>query len=203
MSDFAPPTTQCKHMIDTPNGPRRRRQCTNRTRIGDLCWIHLKQQTGLRVKPSKLGGLGLFTTKDLSEEEELGYYDGELVPKHTIRYDPYIFTLSRKRYLSGANPLSGVMRYANMCTEDDRQRGRCSSNQLDTFIEDGRRIVFDVVEDVRVRKGQEKELFVNYGDEYFINPFDHAPPDWKYRYQPAKDGKWYDLHTFRTVSKRP
>ena len=60
-------------------------QCRNTTCKSKFCWIHLKYQKGLRIKPSGSGhGDGLFTADTdagaIQRDTRIGIYSGERLP---------------------------------------------------------------------------------------------------------------------------
>eukprot|EP01052_Picozoa_sp_SAG31_P023705 SAG31_NODE_1972_length_6762_cov_16.244635_3_plen_160_part_00 len=111
--------SQC--MANTKEG----RRCKNRTCKSGLCWIHLKRDKGLRIKPSSVQGLGqgLFVTKRFQKNERITKYTGERLSRAAIdrRYPGDI--VAQYTLCSGNSPTSqcidarktnsGAGRYAN------------------------------------------------------------------------------------------
>lgn len=50
------------------------KKCNNRTRRGNLCWVHLQARMGLRVRNTN-HGLGLFAWRP--------FYKGDIITKYT------------------------------------------------------------------------------------------------------------------------
>lgn len=69
------PTQRCT--ADT----KERKQCGARTKRGQHCFAHRKKIHGTRIKPatSRICGLGLFTTRAHTKDDNLGDYSGELI----------------------------------------------------------------------------------------------------------------------------
>lgn len=66
------PSQRCTS--DTKTG----KQCGARTKRGQLCFSHRKQQHGIRIKASTYG-LGLFTTRPLNKGDDVAVYSGDLI----------------------------------------------------------------------------------------------------------------------------
>lgn len=132
----------------------------------EFCWIHFKKIYNLRVKPSQIerAGKGLFTEKDIENNEELGEYKGEKLSKKEInkRYPgntlgQYAIHISagknKNKYIDARSTQSNVFRYANDCRGTNFE---CNA----TFTPSGK-----IKTTTSIKKGN--EIFISYGDEYW------------------------------------
>ena len=100
-----------------PDGQR----CKQRTCQTQFCWIHSKTQLGLRIKPSTIGGKGLFAAKPFKKNASVARYTGEALTKAQLeqRYGnataPYGLQLAKNRYLDARSTLTAAGRYVNDC----------------------------------------------------------------------------------------
>lgn len=87
------------------------RRCKNKTVIGiPYCWIHLKWQKHLEIKPSTIAnaGKGLFSTQAIPKNKRIIGYEGEILTKQQLekRYGkktaPYALQVNNNRYIDGA-----------------------------------------------------------------------------------------------------
>ncbi len=101
--------SQC--MANTKEG----RRCKNRTCKSGLCWIHLKRDKGLRIKPSSVQGLGqgLFVTRKFKKNERITEYTGERLSRAAIDRRYTGDTVPQYTLCSGNNPTSQCM--PNVC----------------------------------------------------------------------------------------
>ena len=94
-------------------------QCKNRTARGTKCWVHLKKIDGLRVKRSRVAGLGLYTTKPRAANERVATYKGEPMTRAQVaqryggRTAQYVYCRSKNRCRDARKSNAGVARYAN------------------------------------------------------------------------------------------
>ena len=58
-------------------------KCKNRTRRGNMCWVHLQKKKGLRVRKTK-HGLGLFARKEIEAGEPITSYPGKMLTKKEV-----------------------------------------------------------------------------------------------------------------------
>ena len=70
-------SSRCTAM--TLAGPK----CKNRTRRGNMCWVHLQKKKGLRVRETK-HGLGLFAWKEIEAGEPITPYSGKRLTKKEV-----------------------------------------------------------------------------------------------------------------------
>lgn len=102
-------------------------RCKNRTARGKMCWIHLKKEQGLRVKESRVSGLGLYTTRRRRTKEKIATYQGERLTREQVRRryadrtGEYVLCRRNLNECRDARKTNaGVARYAN----DPRGTGR-------------------------------------------------------------------------------
>lgn len=58
-------------------------KCNNRTRRGNLCWVHLQARKGLRVRKTN-HGLGLFAWRPFYSGENITRYTGQRLTKKQV-----------------------------------------------------------------------------------------------------------------------
>ena len=137
-----------------PDGTRcRLSTCTT----GRYCWIHTKKKFGLRVKPSAVGGKGLFAAKVFRPRAAISRYTGEVLTlqQKLARYPEddaeYVLEVGN-RYIDARSTQSSVARYANDC----RGTGRpCNAKFRGSTVEATRVI------------GDGQEVLVPYGRDYW------------------------------------
>lgn len=146
-------------------------QCKNRTCKSTFCWIHLKYQRGLRIKPSRTGfGDGLFTTRRFGANQRIALYGGEKMDRaemdrlYTGDNHPH-YTICNgdaptSHCVDGRKTNSSAARYINSSrgtasTNNARithnRRGGVTTFSMKTF---NRPIMPD------------REIFANYGNAY-------------------------------------
>lgn len=109
-------------------------QCKNRTCKSKFCWIHLKSQRGLRIKPSSTGfGDGLYTTRRIAPNSRIGTYGGQEMSKARVdrlyrREDPKYVLCASQKCVDGRKTNSSAVRYANSA----RGTGRRNNTRLST-----------------------------------------------------------------------
>jgi len=61
-------------------------RCRNRTCRSRLCWVHLKRDQGLRIKPSgeENAGLGLYAARRFDKNAIIGPYGGRRTTRKTM-----------------------------------------------------------------------------------------------------------------------
>ena len=138
-------------------------QCSNTTKRGTMCWVHLRAQKGLRIKTSDIpdAGLGLFTTKERRRGEDLANYTGDVVVSHDEQYGgDYALQIKKNppTFIDAKRSNTGEGRYANA----SRVRGKRNNAQL---ILDQRNRVGKVRATVKIPAG--KEITVAYGARYW------------------------------------
>ena len=96
------------------------RRCKNRPCKSGKCWVHLKRDTGLRIKPSQIrgAGMGLYTTKRIKPNQLIGKYTGERMTKAQVdkRYgnrNPQYVLCSGNRCVDARKTNSSAVRFAN------------------------------------------------------------------------------------------
>ena len=152
MSQSEKASQQCE--ATTKAGAR----CRLRTTRGKVCWVHLKHQQGLRVKKSRIAGLGLYTTKPRKKNERLTTYKGEPMTRAQVaqrygdRTAQYVYCRSKKRCLDARKTTAGVARYAN----DARGSGKRNNTRFSGFALRAKR---------NIPAGS--EVLVSYGREYW------------------------------------
>ena len=100
---------------------RKGMRCTAKTRNAHLCWNHLRSEMGLRIKPSAIGGRGLFATRDLAAGEEVSKYTGDILDSADIpnlRYPAhggslYVFGIRGGKELDAARTNTAPGRFVN------------------------------------------------------------------------------------------
>ena len=141
-------------------------RCRKRTCRSGLCWIHLKKEKNLRIKPSQIpgAGLGLWTTKSFKANERVDAYKGEELTRRQVeaRYpagEAAVYTICagddpRSKCIDARKTNSSAARFAN----DARGSSRFTNNvKIPSTV-------------MRVKgKGvpANRELFLNYGDTYW------------------------------------
>ena len=126
---------------------------------GRYCWIHTKKRYGLRVKPSTVGGKGLFAAKRFRPGTTVSRYTGDVLTlnEKLARYPnddaEYVLQVGNTgRFIDARSTQSSVARYTNDC----RGTGRpCNARFRGSFIKATR-----VIDD-----GQ--EVLVPYGNDYW------------------------------------
>ena len=97
-------------------------RCRNRTCRGELCWQHLRRDSGLRVKQSQIAaaGMGLWTTRRFKPNEKIGNYTGERLTKQQMlaRYPnnkrgEYVLCPNNGFCIDGKKTNSSSIRFAN------------------------------------------------------------------------------------------
>lgn len=141
------------------NGAR----CKHKTLRGTLCWQHLKQKKGLRIKESEIqdAGLGLFTTKERKRGEDLAPYTGDIVVSHDAQYGgDYALQIKKNppTFIDARRSNTGEGRYANA----QRERGKRNNAQL---LYDQRNRIGKVRATSKIAAG--KEITVAYGARYW------------------------------------
>lgn len=136
-------------------------RCKKRTTIGiPLCWIHLKNDQGLRIKTSSIAnaGKGLFTLTEIAKNQPIVPYRGELINEKKLidRYGnktaPYAIEIKKGQYIDAAcqrgvgalvnhNPKKANARFTN------GRNGRINIKSTKKILKNG-------------------EIFVNYGKKY-------------------------------------
>jgi len=135
-------------------------RCRKRTCRSGLCWLHLKRDEGLRIKPSSVpgAGLGLFATEDFRHTDKIAPYTGEQLTRAAIeeRYGDergeYVLCRDSKRCIDSRATNSSAARFANDSRGTDfRNNARFRALRLEATR--------------RIRPGD--EIFVAYGKDYW------------------------------------
>ena len=135
-------------------------RCRKRTCRSGLCWLHLKRDEGLRIKPSSVpgAGLGLFATEDFSRTDNIAPYTGEQLTRAAVeqRYGDergeYVLCRDSKRCIDSRATNSSAARFANDSRGTDfRNNARFRALRLEATR--------------RIRPGD--EIFVAYGRDYW------------------------------------
>jgi len=142
---------------------KRGTQCTKRTCVSDLCWIHLKQQ-GFRIKDSVIpgAGKGLFVLKEYAPNENITLYTGD------ESKDPidgvYVLKINNQLYIDGAKTDEpGLGRWINQCRTNQQRNRLCNNNSK--FSYDYRNQKTNIKATRRIPAGQ--EVFLSYGPSYW------------------------------------
>jgi len=137
-------------------------RCKNRTCKSGKCWVHLKRDTGLRVKPSQVsgGGMGLWTTKRIKPNQLIGKYTGERMTKAQVnqRYvtrKPQYVLCSGNRCVDARKTNSSAVRFAN-----DARRTRFKNNA---------RLKGLSLKSASKGIPANREIFTGYGSAYWVN----------------------------------
>ena len=150
--------SQC--VANTKAGTR----CKNRTCKSQFCWIHLKRDKGLRIKPSATGfGQGLFASQPFKKGDKITEYSGENLTKAQVdaRYgddttSEYTLCLGNgpnAKCRDARNTNSGAGRFANTA------RGTGYRNNA-KFTH----ATFNMRAMKKIKTGQ--EVFVSYGPSF-------------------------------------
>ena len=146
-------------------------QCSQRTRHGAHCWIHLAQKFGVRIKNSTLGsaaGKGLFAAKDYKRNEVVARYTGDLIPstsgddlvdnKESSHYRLLLSEVGQGAIIDAARTNAAEGRMVNDARGSGKKNNcKFSCNQVKKTA------VLRAVR--RIMKGE--ELFVNYGPSFW------------------------------------
>ena len=138
-------------------------RCTRRTcEYPEMCWQHFQKEHHLKLAKSHIRGAdkGLFTMEDLTANQRIGEYTGE-ISRAPVR-GPYVLEVSRGRYIDAKSTQSGIVRYINHCKTEDRRRGYCRGQNVTYRRHHGH---VNVVAKQRIPAGS--ELFVSYGRTFF------------------------------------
>jgi len=137
-------------------------RCKARTKKGQYCWTHLKQQDGLRVKPSSLGreaGMGLFAERDFKVNEKVTVYTGDwLYENDEVWGGNYVLSYSQEKMIDAARTNTAPGRFAN----DPKGSGKEANT---AFRPDRRRRMVALRATRPIKKGD--EIFVSYGRGYW------------------------------------
>jgi hypothetical protein len=132
-----------------------------------LCWMHLKSQLGLQIKPAtnRSWGDGLFALVDFAPGEEICTYDGELLSKEQIDerygdekgdYAPYALAIGRNWAIDGA------------CHRGIGSTANAQKKKRDT---NAKFVVSHITRSARIVATKHifsgDEIFVSYGTNYF------------------------------------
>jgi len=147
----------------------RNERCKLRTARGDMCWIHLQSDYGLRVKDSQYG-LGLFATEDFAKGDEIAPYRGEVVSHRKINQlcpgdDLVVYGLqiTAKEHVNACKTTDGVARFANDPHGSDKE-----PNAEFPYVNKKRKnlpkkLMLTAVKPIK--KGE--EVLVDYGEDYW------------------------------------
>lgn len=174
------------------------RRCTRRTcKYADMCWQHTIRELGLKIGPSTLGkktGFGLFTTIDRYNNKKVAVYGGVLMKNKDYQKTDSVYGIGFKDdlILNGSSTQSGLARYMNACSTQNRDNGKCRNNvhmprsipKTAYINEDGsQKTVGDDAElniktfDNRSRTGKVKRRkMIKAGEELFMS---YGPGFWK------------------------
>lgn len=147
------PSQQC-----TANRARGGR-CKSKTAKGQYCWVHLKQQEGLRVKQSGLGrkvGMGLFAERNFGLNETVALYTGDWA--HPDSGGAYALQVTRWQVIDAARTNAAPGRWANDPRGSDRRANA-------RFGWNPRTRVAKLVTLRPIAAGE--EVLVSYGREYW------------------------------------
>ena len=161
-----PATWQCDRCTAITKKGTRCSICTCKT--GPYCFIHLKYQKGLQVKPSRIpgAGMGLYTTVNRAPNSYIEDYTGPRLTKKQLDVLYPGDTLASyawehvptKRYIDPVNSNSGAARYANTCDAPARAKRHCRNNLI---AKSGKKAVKFYTCNRPIRAGE--ELYVSYG----------------------------------------
>ena len=141
-------------------------QCKLRTRHGDLCWTHLSQKYGVRVRQSEHAeaGKGLHASRELwpggpgRRKGNRVRYTGDLIKTGDAEGSHYVLELSELLSIDAARTNAGEGRMVNDARGSGRRnncRFRCDQVKKTATLEPLRHI----------KKGE--ELLVSYGREFW------------------------------------
>lgn len=151
---------QC--IAKTANG----RRCKRRTCRTKYCWTHLMKEKGLKIAESNIpdAGLGLFAVKNFAYNRTIAPYDG-IIRNHNSN-NPYVLELAPDKFVDAART-DNIGRWANHCKSENRRRGQCPGNNAKLTGSRGRLPNVTATKTIRADKKHPKEIFCNYGRDYF------------------------------------
>lgn len=137
-------------------------RCSKTTcKVGPWCWIHLKYQRGLQVKPSTIpgAGLGVFATKPFKANEVIDKYTGEKLneAQKNASTSAYIADGPKGIYFDARKTNSCPSRYIN-APRRTKKRANCKWGRITS---DG----VNVTTKRKIKPGE--ELLIGYGSRYW------------------------------------
>ena len=134
-------------------------RCKLRTARSKLCWVHLRQKKGLRVKKSSVHGFGLFAARKMKKNTIIGPYAGEKVSLADIRKR---YGKKRADYALCHGQKCVDARYSNasaarFANSASGQKGKRNNAKLTTR--------FNLKSTKAIPKG--REILTSYGRSYF------------------------------------
>ena len=154
-----------------PNPERACSRCTAMTRAGNrcklrtcrsqMCWLHLRRDKGLRIKPSGQGpgaGMGLWAERDISRNRIIDPYVGQDYTReqldHVYGDEQADYTLCRGRKCVDARRTNAsAARFANTTTPQQQARRNAKLTER-----------FNLTSKRRIPAGQ--EILASYGAAY-------------------------------------
>jgi hypothetical protein len=139
-------------------------QCNSKTRNNDMCWIHLSQTKGLRIKSSliPLAGKGLFAARDFQKNEKVSPYSGDLLVTRAADPDhggsSYVLQTSNDKFVDAARKNTAPGRLVN-----DPRGSAFQSNTK--FVINRQAGTASIQTTKAVKKGS--EFFIPYGPGYW------------------------------------
>ena len=140
-------------------------RCRNRTCRGELCWQHLRRDSGLRVKQSQIAaaGMGLWTTRRFKPNEKIGNYTGERLTKQQMlaRYPnnkrgEYVLCPNNGFCIDGKKTNSSSIRFANNSKGNSQLKNNAVFKQGSDVLRAGPQGI-----------PANREIFVSYGSDYW------------------------------------
>lgn len=129
-----------------------KKSCAKKTKVENLCWIHMAKKRGIRVTKSHLKGQGVFTAKKFKADAKVarvsGYTQKRRI-KNSIKIKPGKYLNLRKskggRYLAAGNAVKE-------CTKTLKTAGKCHGNNAKFQIHNKKA---SIVAKRTIRKGKE------------------------------------------------
>jgi hypothetical protein len=149
---------RCHAMVGKRHAPNGERRCKHMTNRSNMCWQHLKEKQGFRIKKSTIpnAGLGLFTTKPIARDKKVTDYSGDKISSNDPNFgNPYVLEIGRHKFIDASKTNEpGLGRWINH--KPIRQANtKFVVNRGKAYMKSTKSIPKD------------KELFVPYGSEYF------------------------------------
>lgn len=141
------------------------RQCLNKTKNSEFCWIHLQQLHNVHIKKSKIpqAQRGLFTAKKaLAKNQNVVEYTGtrtNVLPQNT----DYALEIKKHAYING-NRRQDIGGLVNDCRWSDKRAKLCKGVNCKFQIDRNTAKVF--VKTIKKVPANE-ELYVSYGPQYW------------------------------------
>ncbi len=112
-------------------------------------------------------GLGVFTTRARSKNENIVLYTGQFIQSDTPLSGPYMFAVTSTQYIDGVHPDIGIGRFVNCCRPINKAKLGLKGNNARFVINQRSKQVW--IRATRALKENE-EVFVSYGCSYRCFP---------------------------------